>query len=242
MLLVDAGNSRIKSGVWERGTITPLSPIDTEAKAPPNDWQRIDRPSSVAISNVAGATVAAKLAAWADAAWSVEPIFAAVRREAAGVSTRYESIEQLGVDRWLAALAGYAIADGAAVIVDAGTATTIDLVEDDGAHLGGSIAPGLSLMVASLTRNTARLRLDSIERVDRVATNTNAAISTGCIDAVAGGIERMRQRAQALLGREPPWIITGGEAAMVMEICEIEFRHVPDLVLRGLVLAAREET
>ena len=240
MLLIDAGNSRIKSGLWERGAITPLSSIDTQASTPPSDWLRIDRPASVVISNVAGAATALKLAAWTEAAWSLMPNFAAVRREAAGVSTRYERIEQLGIDRWLAVLAGYDLAGGAAGIVDAGTAITIDIVNVNGMHLGGSILPGLSLMVESLAQNTARLRLATIEHNNGVAINTTMAISTGCIDAVCGGIERMRQKAQAVLGREPLWIITGGEASIVMEISEAQFQHVPDLVLRGLALAATE--
>lgn len=238
MFLIDAGNSRIKSGLWDDGSIAYVSAIETAAAAPPAHWQTLERPSSVAVSNVAGAAIAAKLTAWVAALWSIEPTFVTVRREAAGVVTRYDNVEQLGVDRWLAALAAFRIAGGAAGVIDAGTALTVDVVDGDGVHLGGSISPGLSLMVESLTRNTARLRLDSIERTDSVATNTTNAISTGCSDAVAGGIERIRQRVKELLGGEPLWIITGGEAPSVMEIAKIEFRHVPDLVLRGLALAA----
>ena len=238
MLLIDAGNTRIKYGLRDRGSLSTVTAIATEAAAPPADWQSLAPPSRVAISNVAGAAVAAKLAAWVNAAWSLEPDFVVVRRSAAGVVTRYEDVEQLGVDRWLAVLAGYQISAGAVGIIDAGTAITVDIVDRSGVHLGGSISPGLSLMVDSLTRNTARLRLDSIERTDSVATNTAAAISMGCIDAVVGGIEGIRHKAQELLGIEPRWIITGGEAPKVMEICTVEFEHVPDLVLRGLALAA----
>lgn len=238
MLLVDAGNSRVKSGLWTDDSLSLLGTIETHANDAPADWGSIPRPSRVFVSNVAGAAVAAKLRNWVQAAWSIEPTFAAVRREAAGVVTRYEDVSQLGVDRWLAALGGYDLARGAVAVVDAGTAITLDIVNADGVHLGGSIAPGLSLMVESLTHNTARLRLETIERTDSVATNTAAAISTGCIDAVAGGIERMRDKVDELLGGEPRWIITGGEATMIMELCAVRFQHAPDLVLRGLALAA----
>lgn len=237
MFLIDAGNSRIKSGFWDGHSIACIPAIETAAAALPADWRMLDRPSRVAVSNVAGAAIAAKLTAWVAALWSIEPTFVTVRREAAGVVTRYENAGQLGVDRWLAALAAFHIAGAAAVVIDAGTALTIDIVDGGGVHLGGSISPGLSLMVESLSRNTAELRLESIEPTDGVATNTAAAISLGCIDAVVGGIERIRQRVQELAGGEPLWIITGGEAPTVMEISEIDFRHVPDLVLRGLVLA-----
>ena len=107
-------------------------------------------------------------------------------------------------------------------------------------HLGGTIGPGVSLMVESLTRNTARLRLDSIEHIDRVATNTATAISMGCIDALAGGVERMQKKIQELFGVDHQWIITGGEAPQVIGVCETEFMHIPDLVLRGLALAIED--
>jgi type III pantothenate kinase len=242
MLLIDAGNTRIKSGFWDRGSISSLTAIATTADAPPADWQSLSAPSRVVISNVAGAAIATKLAAWIDTAWSLEPDFVIVRQNTAGVVTRYDDVEQLGVDRWLAVLAGYRLSVGAVGVIDAGTALTVDIVDGNGVHLGGSISPGLSLMVDSLTRKTARLRLDPIERTDSVATNTAAAISAGCIDAVAGAIERIRYKAQALLAMEPKWIITGGEAPKVMEVCAVEFEHVPDLVLRGLVLAAGDDS
>lgn len=237
ILLIDAGNSRIKSALWDGDSFSSLPPIATLSDVPPLDWQAVAAPSRVAASNVAGANVAAKLKAWVAAAWSLEPTFATVETPTAGVATHYDNPAQLGVDRWLAALGGYHAVGGAVAVVDAGTAITVDLVDSNGAHLGGSIAPGLSLMVESLTRNTARLRLDSIEHTDSVSTNTATAISMGCIDALAGGIERMQRKVSELFGADHEWIITGGEAPQVMQVCSTEFRHIPDLVLRGLALA-----
>ena len=236
ILLVDAGNSRIKSALWDGKSFSDLNPIATLSDAPPSEWQAIANPTRVAISNVAGADIAAKLNAWIAAAWSLEPTFESVRTRAAGVATRYDNPAQLGVDRWLAAIGGYHAVGGAVVVVDAGTAITLDLVDRSGAHLGGTIAPGLATMVESLTRNTAQLRLDSIEHTDSVATNTASAISMGCIDALAGGIERMQRKVTELLGPEHQWVITGGEAPQIIEMCATQFRHIPDLVLRGLAL------
>ena len=237
ILLIDAGNARIKSALWNGDSLSNLNPIATLSDASPTDWQTIAIPAGVAISNVAGADVAAKLNAWVAAAWSLEPAFASVQTLAAGIATRYDNPAQLGVDRWLAAIGGYHTIGGAVAVVDAGTAITVDVVDGSGAHLGGTIAPSLALMVESLTRNTARLRLDSIEHTDSVATNTATAISMGCIDALAGGIERMQHKINEMFGTDYEWIITGGEAPQVMEVCATEFRHIPDLVLRGLALA-----
>lgn len=238
ILLVDAGNSRIKSACSADGNIIPLEPVPTASQSAPHVWDTLDAPERVLVSNVAGADVGAMIEQWAARLWSLPAEFASVRASAAGMTTRYEEPARLGVDRWLAALAAYHLAAGAVCVIDAGTALTVDIVDQDGVHLGGTIAPGLALMIDSLTRNTAQLRLDSYACTEAVATNTAAAISSGCRDAFAGGIERMYARIQSELATEVPCFVTGGEAPIVMDSCAITMRAVPDLVLRGVALAA----
>ncbi len=237
ILLIDAGNSRIKSASCDAGEIILLEPVPTGSAAPPPEWGELEAPARVLVSSVAGAAVGAVIEQWVSQLWSLQPEFTSVRARAAGMSTRYDNPAQLGVDRWLAALAGYHLAAGAACVIDAGTALTIDIVDDAGVHRGGTIAPGLALMVDSLTRNTAQLRLDAVALSDAVATNTAAAISSGCRDAFAGGIERMYAKIQHEVGADVPCFVTGGEAGRVMESCAMPMRSVPDLVLRGLALA-----
>ena len=242
MLLIDAGNSRIKSGLWCEGKIELFPSIASSSEVPPAAWQTLARPTEVAVANVAGAGVAAKLTAWSEQAWDQQARFVSVQAHAAGVATRYENFTELGVDRWLAAVAGFHLAGGAVVVVDAGTALTIDIVDDHGVHHGGTISPGLGLMVESLTRRTAELEISSIQASDGIADNTVAAISSGCLDAVLGGIERMRAKVDAWFGCEPQWLLTGGGADMIMQHGAIEFRHCADLVLRGLHLVVRSAT
>jgi type III pantothenate kinase len=238
ILLVDAGNSRIKSARCADGEITLFDPVSTAAQTPPREWGEFETPERVLVSSVAGADTGAMIEQWVAQLWSLKPEFARVRASAAGMTTRYDKPSQLGVDRWLAALAGYHLANGAACVIDAGTALTIDIVDQAGVHLGGTIAPGLALMIDGLTRNTAQLRLDAFAPGDAVPTNTAAAISGGCRDAFAGGIERMYRRIRSEFGAEIPCFVTGGEAPLIMESCAMPMRAVPDLVLRGLALAA----
>lgn len=240
ILLVDAGNSRIKSAIWDGESLSTLHPISTLSDMPPADWSKLLMPDRVAISNVAGAKVASKLNAWVAAAWSLEPTFASVQSPVAGVTTCYDNPTQLGVDRWLGAIGGYHVVGGAVAVVDAGTAITVDVVDRNGSHLGGTIAPGLALMIEGLTRKTAHLHLESVKHTDSVATDTATAISMGCIGALAGGIERMQYKVRELFGAEHEWLITGGEAQQVMDLCLAEFRHIPDLVLRGLAVATED--
>jgi type III pantothenate kinase len=238
MLLIDAGNSRIKSAVFNGGALHDHLTMDTAVRQPPRELVRRKSPERVLISNVAGSEVAEKLTDWVSTAWSIEPELVEVRAEAAGVTTNYDDITKLGVDRWLAVLAAYSVAKSTVAVVDAGTALTLDYVSDEGVHLGGSIAPGLNLMLDSLTRNTARLYLDRVQPTNGIATNTASAISTGCVDALIGGIERALNNFAMSQNIQPQLLITGGGAAQIMELCQINFRHVPDLVLQGLALAA----
>ena len=180
------------------------------------------------------------LAGWMQSHWQQAVTFARVMPTCAGMRTRYEQPQRLGVDRWLAALAGFHLARGAACVIDSGTAFTADVVNGEGEHLGGLIAPGLSLMARSLTQGTAHLNLDVVQRVDAIATNTVAAISLGCQDAIAGLVAQLARRVAREVPGPVAWFITGGEAAQIAGFVELPLRVEADLVLRGLALWGEE--
>lgn len=241
-LLIDIGNSRIKGGTERGAAIGLLTPCDWRRLPPAEAFTRIfgalPRPERVLVANVAGNAIATALARWCEERWTVAPEFVTVRAPCAGMRTCYERPAQLGIDRWLAALAGFQHARGAACVVDAGTALTVDVVTTAGEHRGGLIAPGLNLMVRSLTQGTAQLALDEVQSIDRFATNTAQAISLGCRDAIAGILLRVAERWQRELGETPRWIATGGEAMLIRELAGWPIEVMPELVLRGLAIAA----
>jgi type III pantothenate kinase len=246
MLLIDIGNSRIKAGVLERGRIHLQKPCEWRTAAAGGPWHALlgglIRPTRLLVSNVAGNAMADTLTAWAQDRWQLVPEFVTVQREFAGMTTRYDRPAQLGIDRWLAALAGFHLAKGAVCVIDSGTALTVDIVNAAGDHLGGLITPGLGLMARSLTQGTAQLSLDAVHRVDHIATNTAAAISLGCREAVAGLILRVAERVRRELEQEPLWVVTGGEAEMIRELSPVVLRVVPDLVLQGIAIAGAHPT
>lgn len=88
--------------------------------------------------------------------------FVAVLRDFLGVRAAYAELANLGVDRWLAMIAAYNEFKSPCLIVDAGTAITIDVLAGDGEHLGGMIAPGLNLIGGALFSNTAKVKFDGI--------------------------------------------------------------------------------
>ena len=95
--------------------------------------------------------------------WGVEPIFAKVTKLCAGVTNAYDDVGQMGVDRWLAMLAAYSDCRDACLVVDAGSALTVDIVKSSGQHLGGYIVPGLQLMRGALFRDTDRVKPSLID-------------------------------------------------------------------------------
>ncbi len=240
MLLIDIGNSRIKSGVVEGAGVREFAPVAWRERPLSEVWSSVLGPlppqSRVLVSNVGGADVAEALGAWLARVWSVTPVFARVQQDFAGMHTRYDDPSRLGIDRWLAALAGCHLSRGAVCVVDAGTALTIDVVDQHGEHRGGLIAPGLALMARSLTERTAQLRIDAVQPVTSIATNTVAAISLGCREAVAGLLRQFAERVVRELGESPAWWVTGGEGPVVCELSNLPLTLRPELVLLGLAL------
>ena len=99
---------------------------------------------------------------WVSINWACETIFAKVESSAAELRNGYEQPQQMGVDRWVAMLAAWERHHAAACIVDCGTAITLDVVSESGHHLGGVIAPGISLMHEALASRTAQLPVVAI--------------------------------------------------------------------------------
>ena len=115
----------------------------------------------------------------------------------------------------------------------AGTATTIDTLDGDGRFLGGLILPGLDLMRRSLARDTAALPLADGQYLAWPRC-TDDAITSGCVEAQAGAIER----AIAKLGNGATCLLSGGAAGVIGEHLGIAHRRVDNLVLEGLLRLA----
>jgi type III pantothenate kinase len=157
-LLLDVGNSRVKWAFVSPGGLAAQgeAATDDEASLQPLFDAR-HAPDDIRIANVAGASTGARLSARLEECFHVIPVFARSARHGAGVKNGYADPAQLGVDRWLAICAAYNRYPVAVCVVDAGTATTIDIVTASGEHRGGLILPGLRLMESALMRGTSDL-------------------------------------------------------------------------------------
>ncbi|MEM7755463.1 MAG: type III pantothenate kinase [Planctomycetota bacterium] len=150
--------------------------------------------------------------------------------------------EGVGVDRQLDALAAYERAQQACVVVDVGTAITVDFVDGQGTFQGGAIAPGLSLMLDALHRKTERLPELAYEAPDPAhgafGKTTRHAMQLG-VGAAVRGLVRERAEAYAeAFGAFPVIVATGGDMGVLEGDGLIE-HFVPDLTLQGMILAAK---
>lgn len=238
-ILFDIGNTRIKAAIWRGGALQSLASCATEQTNFPEQWHLAGEPESIHIASVANSERSGALQAWADKHWGITPVIATVQQGTGGVHTAYLAPSTLGIDRWLAALGAFHLANRQPVcVIDAGTALTVDIVDHNGCHLGGMIAPGLSLMIESLTHRTAQLALEKISVPDIFAVTTESAISLGCADYIGGMIEKLQKRLVGAGLSDAVWYVTGGQGEVVMEIAAKDMEWVPDLVLQGLAIAA----
>ena len=149
------------------------------------------------------------------------------------MTSRYERPEQLGPDRWAALVAARALHGGPCLVVNAGTATTADVLSEMGEFLGGAILPGVELMRFVLHEHTGRLPIQEGDFRD-TPRNTVDAIETGCRHAQAGAVERMHR----IAGRDALCLVSGGAGEALAKQLPFPCRYVENLVLDGLARIA----
>ena len=235
-LMIDAGNTLIKSAVLAGDEWLHLTPVPTvEANTMTARVAHIPGVSEVWVSNVAGEEVAAHLAAACKSrGWSMNLIGS--KKQQCGVSNAYKVVERLGSDRWASLIAAWQMNKVPTLVVTCGTATTIDALSAQGEFMGGLILPGLALMQSSLIDATAKLVHDA-GRYAEFPVNTADAIWSGALQATCGAI----QRQYALLNDPNAQILlSGGAAQELQELLGIPAQTVRNLVLQGLGYIAQE--
>jgi len=248
ILLLDIGNTRIKWGALIRGELqaggVQQRGANDVAKVLAAVKQHHYRPTRVMVSNVAQDEYRALLTSEMAGHWGCEAEFAVTQAAAFGVVNGYDEPQRLGVDRWLALIAARKMVDGALCVVDCGTALTIDLLDSSGAHLGGLIVPGVTLMQEALVNNTEGLSVVTEWQAKGegllMARNTADAISGGAHYSLAALVDRVALDARVLLGENPSVVLTGGGASALKTHLQCESQLEPHLVLQGLAISAKE--
>lgn len=237
ILCIDCGNSRLKWGLhdgrqWLEHGALPLGEIDRL----PRLFASLPRLRRAIACNVASDAVRAAVeAALAGLVLDSPLVWVVSRAEQCGVKNAYADPAQLGADRWAALIGARHVHDGASLVVNAGTATTMDVLTADGVFQGGLILPGIELMRTALSRDTARLPL-AAGAFSRLPRNTADAIASGALQATAGAIVRMF--AQIADGPDAICLLSGGAADPLAPLLEMPVRRIDNLVLEGLARLA----
>jgi type III pantothenate kinase len=254
-LLIDAGNTRIKWAVvndateWLCSGVLPTAQVNKLAQDIADHLDKYEtdlQDIQIWVSNVAGEDIAHHIRN-IGVGKSPQLHFIAARESQCGVHNGYLQASQLGSDRWAALIAAWHLVQGKCLVVNSGTATTIDTLAEHGEFMGGIILPGVELMQRNLVAAT-QLKLTEGEM--KLAEGKFApfplmsadALYSGAIQASCGAIERQ----YGLLDDNNAVLVLSGGAAELLHsqlnhrIFNAPLRLVDNLVLRGLLLIAEE--
>ncbi len=149
--------------------------------------------------------------------------------------------DKVGTDRIVSAAAAYDVTEDAVVVADFGTAVTIDLVDKKGVFLGGVICPGFKISALALKENTAQLPgIKVIRPKEPYGKNTAEAINCGLYYSALGTLEEVIRRYAEKIDKWPQTVITGAGAKTIKDDCNFIDSFVPNLVVKGIVLAYRK--
>ncbi|MCH7526160.1 MAG: type III pantothenate kinase [Planctomycetes bacterium] len=241
--VVDIGNSSIALGLWADGQVKQRRdfPVDQIQRFGEALKALGAETTSGFLSGVAIASVVPELlervCGCVEDELNLAPLIVG-RQIPLPIELSVRRPETVGVDRICCAAAAYDRRGEACVVVDFGTAITVDYVDDSGRFAGGAILPGAAMQARALHEYTAQLPHVETEKPDEViGRDTAAAIQTGIYHGTSGAVRGIVEAYAAHLGRWPPVIATGGDAKLISEACDIFEVIVPDLCLIGVGVA-----
>jgi type III pantothenate kinase len=154
-----------------------------------------------------------------------------------GMPISYDNPREVGADRIVNGIAAYEKLGGPVIVIDFGTATTLDVIDENGAYLGGAIAPGIETSAEALFSKAARLSKVDLEPPDSViGTNTQASLQSGLMLGEAAMIDGLVARIREELDADAAVIATGGLAHTMAPLCDVIGEVDEDLTLKGLML------
>lgn len=245
-LQLDVGNSGAKWRILDGGTILVRGVFvwgDDVAKE--TLLESTNTVDEILVSSVAAPRKDRELAAILQNRWGVDPWFAKTPSETHSnggkLVNSYADPTRMGVDRWLAMLGAKQFCEGAYCVVDAGSALTIDHVDEAGQHLGGFIIPGPALMERALLLDTDRVRFDEPAHYALTPGNSTAeAVRHGIALAQVGAVALALKQMERKLGQGSQQVVfCGGAGEVLLALGDIPGIFRQDLVFEGLEMMAR---
>jgi len=227
LLVIDVGNTTTALAVFLGDKLKGDWRLSTDARRTADEYAALLQPlcaekniecsglSAVAISSVVPAAVEA-LVRLAKKHLKVYSPFVLSAHTDFGVHVHYHPVGDVGPDRLANAVAAHAKYGGKVIVVDFGTATTLDAVSESGDYLGGAIAPGVQTSLDALTARAARLTGVELVAPERaIGTSTITSLQSGVIFGTAGQVDALVDRFQDEMGGGAKVVATGGLAEVV---------------------------
>ncbi|SEN22093.1 type III pantothenate kinase [Nitrosomonas marina] len=241
-LAVDSGNSFLKWAFFKNGRKLELNRVSNrELHNLYSDWRLLRQPDTIVVSHVSGHDVQNQLAQLFNM-WNIQPNWIKALPRQCGVINNYTDPAQLGSDRWAALIAAWNKFRDACLVVNIGTAQTIDVLSSEGVFLGGMIVPGPYTLKKSIQYAT-QISLENDNYCFQIfPTNTTDAIYSGIIQALVGSIERTMRLFQQCQGYSiKHCVISGGGHAELLPHIDLKYIVIENLVLEGLLLIAQNK-
>lgn len=245
LLAIDVGNTNIVMGVFDSKRIVESWRLFTDRKKTSDEYRllisQLFYQSRIEIDKIAGVIISCvvppilpQLQEMSAREFHLEPIVVNAELDI-GMRILYDNPKELGSDRLANGVGGYAEYGGPLIIVDFGTSTNFDVVSEEGAYLGGAIAPGVTISAEALSERTALLpKIDVRAAPHAIGKNTMASMQSGFYFGFLGQMEEIIRRIKRELPREPRVVATGGLAKLIAGSSESVELVDPDLTLKGL--------
>ncbi len=242
LLAIQVGNTRTQLGTFVEGKLEARTTVvNTEVSEP--GFADVLREAMKPLEGVeevgvllatVNEPVSSKVASLVEQTLQVKPIF--VERDInVPIGRQLDPETIVGDDRLLNAAGAYNTVKQACVVVDAGTAVTVDFVDGAGTFHGGAIAPGARMMLTAMKQGTAQLpEVEMRKPIEPIGHNTAEAMRSAVFHGIRGMVRELVERYAEVNGMYPMVIVTGGDATLLFEGYELVERIVPDLALMGM--------
>lgn len=255
LLLLDIGNTNTKIGVLQGSEILATYSLPTRLDSTADQWGlqvvQILGLHNIVPQDVAGwvvCSVVPPLSAMISKAgqrFCHCPVLFVPEDLPVPLENRYARAHEVGADRLMAAYAArQSYSARSLIVVDFGTATTFDCIQDN-AYLGGLICPGLHSSAAALATKTAKLPSVDLDAADchlRIGQSTAQSLRHGMVFGFAAMVDGLCVRLRQQLVNPVDVVVTGGPASSMIGVCTGIDHHRPDLLMRGLAMISLENT
>ncbi len=250
LLLLDVGNTRIGCGLSEGEGIAHRwswpTALDRSAESYAEDLRQALEGRGICPDDLEAVVCSSVVRGMTDRlrtgiqAVCTTPFVTADPSMDLGMDVAVPHPEAVGIDRLLAAGEAYRFSKGSVIVVDFGSAVTIDMVSADGRFLGGAITAGLRTAISGLSAKTSLLpEVELVEPETVLGQDTRECILAGVVHATAGGVDRVIQEMVSAVDAATQVCLTGGDAEFLSPFLQHPHRIEPDLVLLGLATSYR---